>query len=248
LVRQEAAMTSRTAGLSAPPPESIDGGSAPRRPSRYALPMVGLGAVLLTAIAVSGVGDAPDPHDPAAAVPAHFRAVRHAVLVAAPVGYLGAALLVAFVLGLARRIGRGGQDSSAVAAAVGGVLVGLYLVALHAAYTTLAYQPAAASAEASKLLFVATILAVPVLGLAVAVLLGAVGYGAWRSGLLPRWWAVFSAVGAVVAAVSVVSLGDSGFFSPDVQQQSVSDVLFLWVVLTVITLGIVERRAGRAAP
>jgi glucan phosphoethanolaminetransferase (alkaline phosphatase superfamily) len=203
---------------------------------RHLLPATGIVAVPLTMTGLSGVGDAPDPHDPPASMAAHFLDARESVLAAAPFGYVGAALLLAFVLGLAARLRRGGEDRSATVVSTAGLLAAGYLATLQIVYTSLSYQVAAASPEATKALFVPTILAVPALGLVVAALLAAAARGGARTGLLPRWWSAVSAAAAAVAAVAVVSYADSDYFYPDVQQQWVGNILLLWTVGTAVVL------------
>jgi hypothetical protein len=51
--------------------------------------------------------------------------------------------------------------------------------------------------------------------------------------------------------VAVFSYADSGFFSPDVQQQVVTGVVQIWVLVTAAALMVVDRRASgtpRSAP
>jgi hypothetical protein len=50
--------------------------------------------------------------------------------------------------------------------------------------------------------------------------------------LMPRWWAAVSVGGAVLASCAAVSFGESGFFYPDVQQQSAGYVVLGWFVIT----------------
>jgi hypothetical protein len=223
--------------------------SKPKRRADLLLPAVGVLAVTLSAVALSGVGDAPDPHDPASAVTVHFVAVHDDVLVAAPIGYLGATLMVGFLLGLRHRFVRGIFSPAASVIASSAAVVGLYFAALHVVYTTLAYQIAASSPEAAKAVFVLTILAVPVLGVVVAVLVATLAWLAWRTGSMPRWWCFLSAAGAALSAFAAVSYEDSGFFSPDVQQQVVGNVLFVWILLAAGTLAVRPRRGeGPARP
>ena len=222
------------------------GGERRRSLARYGVPMLGVIASLFTAVGLSGLGDAPAPHEPAAAMVAHFQEVDVAILAAAPFGTLGAAALVTFALALARRLHRGGETVPAVMVAVGAFVTAGYFLFIHVVYTTLADSVAASSADATKTLFVSTILAVPVLGLGVATLLGGAAYGAPRVGLLPRWWSVFSAAGAALAAVAIFSYADSNFFSPDVQQMTAGNAVLLWGIVTGTTLAVRERRSARS--
>ena len=211
------------------------GGPAPRG-ARRVVPGLGVAAFLLTFVALSGVGDAPDPHDPPESMAAHFLLVRDDVLLTAPMGILGAVALGAFVLAVAHRLQDRGERGAASAVKAGGLLAAGYLALLHVVYASLAYEVAASSPQATEGLFVPTILAAPVFGAGVGLALGGAAYGAIRTGLLPRWWAAASALGAAVASVAVFSYADSDAFSPDVQQQVVGGVLQLWVLLTTVTL------------
>jgi hypothetical protein len=220
-----------------------------RRHLRWALPLTGVGAALLTAAGLSGVGDAPHPTQPDASIAEHFRRVDGAVLTAAPFGQVGAIAVAAFVLGLARRLQRSGHHpgvtTSAAALAVGGAVAAAYLLLLHVTYATLAYEVAASSPETTKALFTATILAVPVFGLGVAIALAGAACGAVATKLLPMWWTALTGAGAALAAVAVVSYQDTGYLSPDVQQQVVGNVLLVWLLVTAVTVGV--RRHGTSA-
>ena len=63
--------------------------STGRRPADILLVTVGLGALVLTSIGLSGVGDAPDPHAGAGVIAAWFADRRGDVLLAAPFVVLG---------------------------------------------------------------------------------------------------------------------------------------------------------------
>jgi len=211
------------------------------RPHRTTLPLIGIAGFLLTAAGLAGVGDAPHPKQSGTSIAAHFQQVSTAVLVSAPLGQLGAVAVAGFVLALARRLQRDGVRAAGVIAA-GGLIASSYLLLLHVVYTSLSYEVASSSAETTKAFFVGTILAVPVFGLGVAAVLGGAAYGAATSRLLPAWWAVVSGTGACLAALAVVAYADSGFFSPDVQQQVVANVLLLWLLVTAATLA--KRQPG----
>lgn len=216
-----------------------------RRPwaARYFVPFLGVVAAMLTGAGLSGLGDAPAPHEPAAAMAAHFQEVDDAILASAPLGTLGAVALAAFILALARRLHREEEPVAAALVAIGGFLAAGYFLFIHVVYTTLADSVAATSPEVTKGMFNATILAVPVLALGVTMALGGAAYGARRIGLLPGWWSVFSTIGAAVAAVGIFSYADSNYFSPDVQQQFAGQALLLWGVVTGTALALRERRS-----
>lgn len=91
-----------------------------RRAARYVMPLLGVMVFLLTTAGLSGVGDAPAPHDSAASMSAYFPEVDDAVLASAPLGTLGAVALAAFVLALARRLHRRDETVAAVMVVTGG--------------------------------------------------------------------------------------------------------------------------------
>ena len=218
--------------------------SRPR--TRRILPVLGLTALLFNFVGLAGIGDAPAPHDEPASMAAHFELVRDGILVTAPFGMLGAAATVAFMVGLGRRLHARGESESAAAIVTGGLLAACYLLAIQVVFTSLADGAAASSPEATKALFVPTILAAPVFGLGTSVALGAAAFGANRARLQPRWWSVTSAVGAIVAAIAVFSYADSNFFSPDFQQQTVFAARQLWLLVTAITMLVRGRREDRS--
>jgi hypothetical protein len=98
--------------------------------------------------------------------------------------------------------------------AIGAGIATAYHAGIQVVYTTLAYEIAADSPEATKALFVLTILGVPVLGAGVAALLGGLAYGARAARLVPAWMVALSVLGAVVSCVALVSLDESDLFSP----------------------------------
>ena len=199
---------------------------------RHSLPLLGVAAFLLTAVGLSGVGDAPAPHESADSVAVHFQAVADAVLVSAPAGMLGAVALGAFMVALAGRLHRAGEVPAAALVITGGALAAGYLLFVHVVHSSLAYSVAGTSPAVAKGLFVTTILATAVYGLGAPLAVGDAAYGAARAGLLARWSTLVGSVGAVLSAVALVSYADSGFFSPDVQQQVVAGVVQLWLLLT----------------
>jgi hypothetical protein len=102
------------------------GSSAPSGPRRWPLPVAGLLVTPLTTLGLSGVDDAPDPHDSAASMAAHFVELRDGILAAAVPGYLGAGLMVAVALGLGREVWRRGERGPAMGIAIGGAVVAMY--------------------------------------------------------------------------------------------------------------------------
>ena len=163
---------------------------------RYGLSVLGVTAVALTFVGMMGVGDAPDPHDLPATMAAHFTTVGDAVLRVAPLGYLGALGIGAFTIVLTRRLRGADEPPRGQLVALTGLLIAGYLLTLHLVYTSLAYQVAERSFDATHALFVPTILAVPAVGALGAVVLGAAGWTAYRARSMPPWWIAISAAGA----------------------------------------------------
>ena len=180
-----------------------------------ALAAVGGLAAILTIGGLSGVGDAPAPLAEAQQMAEHFQAVRADVFIGAAVGFVGAALLTCFGLTLALRLALAGERGAALVVGAGLTAVLGYLLAIHVVYATLSYAVATTSADVTKGMFVATILAVPVFGLGVATLLVGATIGCGRQ--------------------------KSGFFSPDVQQQVVTDILVAWLLTTSIVSAVGRR-------
>jgi hypothetical protein len=195
---------------------------------------LGLVTVVSTITGISGVGDAPDPHDPAAAMAAHFLQYRDSVLSAAPFGYASAILTVILALVVASRM-RATSKTAATLVTFGGGGVAAYLTYLQVSYTSLAYQVAGTSAEATKAIFVPTIMATPVMGVATAVLLAGAAAAAWRRTAIARWAFTPLALLAFISAVSIFSRGNTGFLYADVQQQSTLYAFLLGVL--VLTAG-----------
>ena len=224
--------------------------SAPRdsRAARAAWPTVGLAGALATIVSVASLGDTPDPHDPAPTIAAFFVRHRDTVLGASPLGWVGAALLLAFLLAVARQLPRRGPVRPAAQLAAY-TFVG-YLGGLWLAWTTLAYAAdgTTSAAEPSRLLFIATITASPIAGSAVAALMLTVAAGATAGPLARRWYRAVTAAGGLLAAVAVVGHADAGFLYPDVQQQSVLNVAVVWVLLTAGTLAVPTRHASATSP
>jgi hypothetical protein len=199
--------------------------------------VLGVAAAVLTAVGLSGVGDAPDPHAGADAIATWFGDRRAEVLLAAPFGCLGAVATVGFALLLAGRLRQRGSEGPARAVAAGGALVAAYLAAAHVLWTTIAYEPS----SAAKGLFVLSVLAVPVLGLGTALALG--GIAGDRSGLVPAWLRWPSAAGAVITLPALAPVADGGLLSPDLQQQLAGNALLLWLLATGITIAVARADA-----
>ena len=203
-------------------------------------PLLGVAAAVATAVGFSGVGDAPDPHAAPATVAAWFTSRQNSILGAAPFGYLGAIAVVLFVTLLAGHLRSAGRGTGSRIVVVGGFVAATYLTFAHATWTTLAYQdrePAVAHA-----LFGATILATPVFGIGLALMMGGTAVVGARSRTIPRWWCWASGLAGAMCTAALVSFGDGGFFSPDVQQQFGANALIAWLL---VSSGVVLVRSRR---
>jgi hypothetical protein len=212
--------------------------------------MCALLAAVATAAGWSGVGDAPHPQRPAWEISQHFVSSRDSVLDAAGFGYIGALAFLGFVVLFARRLQRSDAFWASRVLIAGGAATTSYLVLIQVLWTTLSYDVALSSPEASKALFNVTFLAVPVFSIGLSATFLAAAVAASRARLMPRWWSASSGVFGVVAALGMVSLEDSGFGSPDAQQQLGGNGLLVWLLLTagVIAMRGLESRAPRRVP
>ena len=224
------------------------GGRGERGTTTRALAAVGALAAILTIVGLSGVGDAPAPLVDAQLMAEHFQAVRVDVFIGAAVGLVGTALLTGFGLTLALRLARAGEKGAALVVAAGLTAVVGYLLAIHVVYATLSYAVATTSADVTKGMFVATILAVPVFGLGVATLLVGAAIGCRRADVMPSWWLTATIGAATLSIIAVFSYAKSGFFSPDVQQQVVTDILVAWLLTTSIVSAVGRRHHGLDEP
>lgn len=224
--------------------------ASPAWHGRWYAPLVaGAATALLLLVGLSGLADATSPQESAQETADLFVERRSDILLAAPFGWAGAAALVVFAVLVVRLLLTAGQHSAAIAVAIGAGITAAYHAGIQVVYTTLAYEIAAESPEATKALFVLTILGVPVLGAGVAAMLGGFAYGARAAGLVPAWMVALSALGAVVSCVALVSFAESDLFSPDVQQQIVGGIGTFWPLLAGAVLAWRGRRqlAGRTA-
>ena len=196
-------------------------------------------ALVLTSIGLSGIGDAPDPHASTNEIADWFTVRRTEILVAAPFGYLGALAIVALSIVLARARQRATAALSGPVLIAGGVITATYLFGVHLGWTANAYLIAGSSPESAKAVFVMTITSVPVLALGVGLMAGATALHA--SAVVGRWFRVASAAVAALSSVGMVAIADRGFFSPDVQQQTIGNALLVWLLLAVVAAALPRR-------
>lgn len=200
-----------------------------------------LGAVVLL-VALSALGDTPDPHDSSAQTAAYFRDHRADIATGVAIFGVAFALLSVFFAALIVRLW--GQPVAATCAGIAAAGTLLLFVGNEVIYETISFRVASDTPASAKPLFLVTIGSVPLLGTTTAVLFASVGY-AWRRCALPgRWWSVVSFVAAVAVIPSVVSFADAGFLYPDTQQQVVFTVLMIWTIGTGFLLA---RDRGRSS-
>jgi hypothetical protein len=185
---------------------------------------------VLALAGLSALGDTPDPHDRAAPLATYFVDHRTSMFTSTALLALGGVAIIVFLAVLRTRVGDAVTQPLVLAAGVGVVAL---LQLNELVYAALGYSIARDDPETAKSLFALTILSPVLQSPLVALLLATV---ALRRGALPRWFAYVSAVGAVLVLPGLVSFGDSGFLSPDVQQQVVGQVFFVWVLIAAIVL------------
>lgn len=205
--------------------------SGPILDRRWLDASLALTATVLTAVGFGGIGDAPDPHEPTGEITDWFTSRRADILLAAPFGYLGAMTIVALTAVLAGAHRRTVSTATSRALVAGGMVTAAYLVGAHVAWSANAYQIAAFSPEAAKAVFVLTFTSVPVFAAGMALMAGA---AAASPSLMTfgRWWRVASAAVAATSSAGVVAFADHDYLSPDVQQQTIANLLLAWLVVT----------------
>jgi hypothetical protein len=192
--------------------------------------IAGLSAFVLSLIGFGMLGDTPDPHDAAKPLAAYFVEHRTAMFTSMVLVALAGIAIIIFVSVLCGGLADGVALRIAYAAGLGIVAI---LMFNELIYVALAYSIGRDDPSTAKSLFALTILSPVLLGPLVALLLGTV---AVRRGTFPRWFAYVSAIGAVLVIPAAVSFGDSGFLSPDVQQQVVAQVFLLWLLVASIVV------------
>ena len=192
-----------------------------------------LTAMVLTVIGLSGLGDAPNPHASAVEIGEWFTARRADILVAAPFGEAGALSIVVLAAVLADAHRRAAATASARALVAGGVIAATYLFGAHLGWTANAYLIADSSPQGAQAVFAMTITSVPVFALGVTLMAGA--SAAHRgSPVAGGWWRAARAPVATRSSVGRSAMADRGYFSPDVQQQVIGNLLLAWLLITAI--------------
>lgn len=203
-------------------------------------------ALLLISIGLSGIGDAPDPHAPMNEIADWFTVRRTDILLAAPFGYLGALAIVALSVVLASPRQRATTTMSGRVLIAGGVITATYLFGVHLGWSANAYLIAGSSPQSAKVVFVMTITSVPLFALGVGLMAGAAAVHA--SPVVGRWWRVASAAVAAISSVGMIAIADRGFFSPDVQQQTIGNVLLAWLLITAVVASLPTGPHRQAPP
>ena len=192
--------------------------------------VAGITGFVLALVGIGSLGDTPDPHDTAASTAAYFVEHRSDMFASTALVALASVAIIVFLAVLGSRIADPIAQRVAFTAGVGVVAL---LVFNELIYATLGFSIGRDDPSTAKSLFALTIVTPVLLSPFVALLLGTV---AVRRGALPRWFAYLSAVGAVLVLPAMISFGDSGFLYPDVQQQIVSQVFLLWLLVGAIVI------------
>ena len=194
-------------------------------------------ALLLISIGFSGIGDAPDPHASTIEIADWFTVRRTDILLAAPFGYLGALAIVALSIVLAGAHQRATTSMSGRVLIAGGVITATYLFGVHLGWSANAYLIAESSPQSAKAVFVMTITSVPLFALGVGLMTGAAAVHA-PSPVVGRWWRVASAAVAALSPIGMIAIANRGFFSPDVQQQTIGNALLAWLLITTVVVAL----------
>lgn len=193
----------------------------------------GVAAGVILGVAVSTFGDTPDPRSSTQDIAGYF--VVHRVDVFVGVVLLGTAgmAFLAVVSGLAADLHARGREATArVAQSSATVAVGVIMMGMVVPYASLGYIIGAETPDAAKGLFALTILTSPLCAVPLATCLGALAFGFRRARLAKPWFVWFTAVAALLLAVTACSFARSGAFSPDVQQQVLFQLLIVWLILS----------------
>jgi hypothetical protein len=120
--------------------------------------------------------------------------------------------------------------STSVAVATG------VIIAMALMYATLAYVVGPESPGSAKALFELTLVVTPLLAVPIGMLIGAVALAVLRNGVGRRWFGTVSVVAVGLCALAACGYAEHGFFSPDVQQQVVFQLLILWLLASAFGL------------
>jgi hypothetical protein len=181
-------------------------------------------------VSLGQFGDTPDPRSTTADIAAYF--TRHRVDVFIGIVLLGAALmtLIVVVSGLAADLHAAARPTAARVAQSSATLgIGVIVVGVIVPYAALSYIVGAEAPDSAKAVFVSTILTTPVAAVPIATCLGAIAVGSRRARLGPSWFVWVTGATAAVMAVTGCSFARAGAFSPDVQQQVLFLLLFVWL-------------------
>jgi hypothetical protein len=196
--------------------------------------------LLLISIGLSGIGDAPDPHASPNEIADWFTVRRTDILRAAPFGYLGALAIVALAVVLAAPRQRATTTMSSRVLIAGGIITATYLFSVHLGWSANAYLIAESTPQSAKAVFVTTITSVPMFALGVGLMAGAAAVHA-PSPVVGRWWRIASAAVAALSSVGMIAIADRGYFSPDVQQQTIGNILLAWLLITTVVAALPTR-------
>lgn len=186
---------------------------------------------MLVFLGASSFGDTPDTRDTTAQVAAYFRTNRTTVFVACVLLGMGLLAVLAVCARIAVRLDAAGQPGIArFVPSAGAVAVTLMLATVVLVNASLSYVIGDEAPDMAKGLFELTLVATPLIALALAGLVGGTALGLARSASGRRWFVVLSTTVTVVLLVGAVSFAHSGPFSPDVQQQVYLLSLVVWLL------------------
>lgn len=203
--------------------------------------VLGLGAAVLTLVAIALLGTVPDDDDGGVKLATYYGDHRGSLLAASIILALGAAFSVGFWVGL-RRLLRGdavssfsadiGVGSAVMIFAMAGVGAGALQTAAFLAGRHGGLDPAMANSLGSLLLAVTNLSAAPTLLLA-----GGFAVAIQRTGVLRSWLATALWIVWLAHVLALASVADSGVFRPGGAMTYLGPILYLlWLVAAPVAL------------
>ena len=197
------------------------------------LPGPGVIAGVLLLFGASSFGDTPDTRDTTAQVARYFTTNRTTVLVGCVLVGLGLLAVLAVCARMTSQLDSAGQRSIArFTQGCGSLVVTVMLVTVVLINAGLSYVIGDEVPDMAKGLFELTLVATPIVSLALAGFVGGVALGLHRAGMGRRWFVILSTAMAVGHVVGAASFARSGPFSPDVQQQVYLMSFVVWLLVS----------------
>ena len=186
---------------------------------------------VLVFLGASSLGDTPDTRDTTAQVASYFRTNRTTVFVGCVLLGLGLLAVLAVCARIATLLDATGQAGIArFVQSAGTVAATLMLATVVLINASLSYVIGDEAPDMAKGLFELTLVATPLIALALAGLVGGTALGLARASSGRRWFVILSTAIAVAHLVGAVSFARSRPFSPDVQQQVYLLSLVVWLL------------------